>query len=128
MKAAEIYHLAVNDQRIHAIKAIREQSGLGLKEAKDVSDQAMVLPPNQGVPLIAQAIGEVPQTKIVTKRAAEVRAWNNTMQAQVLVDGEKLVIADGDGFKSLTFDADLLPSIIEALQTLVVQSGPALAW
>jgi hypothetical protein len=128
MKAHEIYNLAVNDQRIQAIKAIREQSGLGLKEAKDVSDAAMVLPPNQGVPLIAKAIGEAPQTKVVTRRGAEVRSWNHALEAQVLVENGKLIIADGYGTRSLTFDEHLLPSIIEALQTLIVQTGPAMAW
>jgi hypothetical protein len=129
MRAHEIYNMATHNQVIQAIKEVRQMScGLGLKEAKDVIDAAKVLPPAQGVAHIAKAIGEVPQTKIVTKRAAEVRAWNNALEVQALVDGDKLVIADGDGYRSLTFNADLLPSIIEALQTLVVQPGPAVAW
>lgn len=117
MNAREIYGLQ-RSQRIQAIKAIREAGNLGLKEAKDVSDAALQLPEAKAIQLIAEAIGEVQQTKIVTKRGAEVRSWNGAMLAQMILDDGKLVISDGDGYKTLVFPADILDSIIDALDTL----------
>ncbi|MGZ8802397.1 MAG: ribosomal protein L7/L12 [Mycobacterium sp.] len=37
--SAEVRHLAVLGKKIEAIKVLREQTGLGLKECKDIVDQ-----------------------------------------------------------------------------------------
>ena len=43
--AAEIDRLVVGNQQIHAIKIVREHTGLGLKESKDVIDAWAALRP-----------------------------------------------------------------------------------
>lgn len=125
MKAKDIYDLALAGLKIQAIKELRQAGQMGLKEAKDVIDQALVDPtPAQGVNRIAQSMGQAPYT-IVPKRTVQVRDTVGVATFVASMDEQKLVIGDANN-RTVSFSADMLHTVIEALGTLV-QHYPAMA-
>ena len=84
---AEVQILLARGQKIHAIKVVREQTGMGLKDAKDYVD-AMV---GGGLaPVLPEAVswGQQPGGGLLSERARTFKAAGDLASAVALVRAE----------------------------------------
>lgn len=129
---AQVIYAESKDSKIQAIKMLRERSGLGLKEAKDVIDAAMLDTWDSAVQRIAAALtgpNYSDNGRIYMTVECDVRAANNFRIGLVNADHEMVKITDNNG-SEVRFFMENIDQVIEALVSAkyaLNPVGPAVA-